>query len=92
MEDILVTRAAELIETEIDGELVALDVERGTCFGFNVTAWRVWALIAPSATLSRIIGVLRNEFAIDEPTCRREVDTLLDRFVAEGLVTVAPAA
>lgn len=88
----VVTRSATLIETEIDGELVALDVDRGTCFGFNATASRAWALIAPSATVAAIVEALHAEFDVDRATCRAEVEALLRDFVERGLVTVGPPA
>ena len=35
-------RAAQLLEADLGDELMALDVEGGTCFGFNAVATGVW--------------------------------------------------
>jgi hypothetical protein len=42
-----------VIEAEVDGELVALHVDKGTCYGFNGTATRIWALIETPLTAGR---------------------------------------
>lgn len=84
--DTLVTRTAELIETEIDGDMVALDVERGTCFGFNATASRVWALLAQPMPVSALVTQLGEEFAVDPAECETDVAMLLETLQGQGLV------
>ncbi len=42
------------MESRIDEDIVALDVDQGACFGFNVTAARVWTLIEQPMRLSEI--------------------------------------
>lgn len=88
----IVVRSAELIETEIDGEMVALDVERGTCLGFNSTAWRIWALIEEPRTLSAIVDRLAEEFDVDAAECARDVEALLADLREQGLVRLTPPA
>lgn len=88
----IVVRTAELIETEIDGEMVALDVERGTCLGFNSTASRIWALIEEPRTLSAIVDRLAEEFDVDAAQCARDVEALLADLREQGLVRLTPPA
>ena len=42
----VVTRIGGVLEAEVDGEVVALDIEKGTCYGLNKVGSRVWRLIA----------------------------------------------
>jgi len=91
-QDLIVSRRAELIETEVDGELVALHVDNGTCYGFNGTATRVWALIEQPKRLSELKAQLLREFDVEPEVCDRQVTSLLSELEADGLVELAPAA
>jgi hypothetical protein len=91
-QDYIVSRRAELIETEVDGELVALHIDNGTCYGFNGTATRVWALIEQPRRLSDLKEQLLLEFDVEPDVCDRQVAELLKELEADGLVELAPAA
>ncbi|HEX6377302.1 MAG TPA: PqqD family protein [Allosphingosinicella sp.] len=90
-EDLLVERRGEMIETEVDGELVALHVDNGTCYGFNSTATRIWALIEQPRRLSELTEALVREFDVDPATCEAQLKELLDELAADGLVEIRPA-
>ena len=91
-QELIVSRRAELIETEVDGELVALHVDNGTCYGFNGTATRIWALIEQPRRLSELKDELTREFDVDPEVCERQLDELLRELEGDGLVELAPAA
>lgn len=82
----VVTRGHGLIEAEVDGELVALHVENGTCYGFNRTATRIWKLIERPRTIAQLRDVLMDEFEIDAARCTRQVTDLLVDLERDGLV------
>ena len=90
-QDFLVSRRAELIETEVDGELVALHVDNGTCYGFNGTATRIWSLIEQPRRLSELRDTLTREFEVDSETCERQLGDLLKELEADGLVELTAA-
>ena len=90
-EDMIVTRRGELLEAEVDGELVALHVDNGTCYGFNGTATRVWAMTEQPIRVSAIRDALLGEFDVEPETCEREVRDLLRDLERDGLVELKPA-
>jgi PqqD family protein of HPr-rel-A system len=91
-EEFLVERRGEMIETEVDGELVALHVDKGTCYGFNSTATRVWAMIADEPRrFSELKQALLSEFDVDPATCEAQLRELLEELEADGLVEIRPA-
>ena len=92
MTDYIVSRRAELIETEVDGELVALHVDNGTCYGFNGTATRIWSMIEQPRRLSELKEALLSEFDVDPELCGRQLAGLLKELEGDGLVELAPAA
>ncbi|HYD37363.1 MAG TPA: PqqD family protein [Allosphingosinicella sp.] len=85
------SRRAELIEAEVDGELVALHVDNGTCYGFNGTATRIWALIEQPRRFSELKEELIREFDVDPDLCERQLNELLRELEGDGLVELAPA-
>jgi hypothetical protein len=91
-DDYIVSRRAELIETEVDGELVALHVDQGTCYGFNGTATRVWALIEQPRRFSELRDELLSEFDVEPEVCGRQLAELLKELEVDGLVELKPAA
>jgi hypothetical protein len=88
-DDVLISRGSDLMEAEVDGEMVALHVESGTCFGFNGTAYRVWHLSAEPIRLSEICATLGREFDVDPATCKRDVRDLLTELSRDGLMTLS---
>lgn len=91
-QEYIVSRRADLIETEVDGELVALHVDKGTCYGFNGTATRIWGLIEQPRRLSELKAQLTREFDVDPDVCEQQLGDLLKELEADGLVELAPTA
>jgi hypothetical protein len=93
-DDVLVQRRVGLLEAEVDGELVALDVDQGTCYGFNATATRIWALIEEPKRVSELRDALLEEFDVDADTCQEQLAELLGELEKDGLIqmTAPPAA
>lgn len=92
MSDWIVKRCAGLSEAELDGELLGLHVERGTCYGFNGTATRIWKMIAHPRRLSEIRDTLVGEYDVDPETCERDLRDLLRDLEQDGLVSIDTAA
>lgn len=88
--DLIVQRRGEMLETEVDGELVALHVDKGTCYGFNGTATWIWAMIEQPKRLSELEEELLQEFEVDPATCKAQLRELLDELAADGLVEIRP--
>lgn len=83
-------RRSEVMFTTVDGEVLALDVGRGQCFGMNAVASAVWTLLEQPRTLDEICSQLTQQFEIEPGQCREEIGTLLDQFRGDSLVEVQP--
>ena len=86
MEDCIVRRREGFIEADVEGELVGLDVESGTCYGFNSTATRVWALLEEPKRVSELKDALLAEYDVEPETCEAQLTDLLKTLEADGLV------
>ena len=92
MSDWIVARRAGLSEAELDGELLGLHVEQGTCYGFNGTATRVWKMIAQPTRLSALRDALLRDYDVDAETCERDLRELLRELEQDGLVSIDAAS
>lgn len=75
-----------VIETAIDDEIVALSIERGTCYGMNRVASRIWALLEKPIRIGDLCATLVATYKVDPDICERQVLDLLEELRAEGLI------
>jgi hypothetical protein len=92
VDNMLVQRRAGLIEAEVDGELVALHVDNGTCYGFNGTATRIWAMIEEPKKLSELRDALVEEYDVAPDVCEAQLLDLLKDLEGDGLVELRSVA
>jgi hypothetical protein len=84
--NILFIRCSDTLTADVGGEIVALNVDRGQCYGLNEVASRVWELLAEPRSLSAICDALAEEYEVDPTTCGEQVGKLIADLVSEGLV------
>ena len=83
---VIVARRPGLIEADVGGDLIALHVDNGACYGFNPTATRIWRLIEQPQDLDALCRTLTIEYAVDREACREQVVAILRQLEGEGLV------
>ncbi len=81
-----IVRCEEMLEADLNGEIVALHIERGQCYGLNAVASDIWRMLAEPISLDEICTRLTEDYEIDSPTCREEVLRLISQLEDEGLV------
>jgi hypothetical protein len=79
-------RREELLEADVNGEIVALHIERGQCYGLNAVASEIWRMLEKPKSVGEICTALRDDYEIDESTCHQEVVDLLSDLKEEGLI------
>lgn len=81
-----VVASGDLITTRIDGEVMAMNVERGTCYGLDAIGSRIWELMASPVAVGDLIGQLMTEYDVSREVCRDDVIALLTSLESEGLI------
>lgn len=81
-------KSADLLESDVDDEIVALDVEKGQCYGLNAVGSRVWKLLDTPMSIQAICRSLQDEYDVAPDICEAEVSRLLGDLQSEGLVQV----
>ena len=86
--DSRVVRTGRLLESEVDGEVVALDIENGQCYGLNGAGTQIWKLLQTETTPADICDALMTDYEVDRATCEADVQRILHTLKDEGLVEV----
>jgi hypothetical protein len=71
---------------EIDGEIVALEVESSTYLASNRTGAAIWQRLVDGATADQLAGELVTLWNIDRARARSDVDLFLGELEARGVL------
>ena len=82
----LLVRNDALPTGEIDGELVALDLDRGDCFGIDHIGTLIWRMAAAPVRAGAIVDRLVAEHEVERDACRADVFPFLAELADAGLV------
>ena len=82
------------VHTEVDGELVFMNVGEGRFYGLQDAGVRTWELIGDGGgtTVGTLVKALCGEYEVDEAACLRDLSVLLDDMAAAGVVAVGCGA
>lgn len=86
--DTIVTRNKELEATDMDGELVMMDMLKGKYYSINNVGSRIWELIEKQISVIEVTSTLLNEFEVDAKTCTDTVIDFLNGLYNEDLITI----
>ena len=84
----IVARGSGALSAEIDGEVVALDVTNGVCYGLDPIGSRIWTLIETPMALDDLCAALTAEYQVDATTCFRDLTDLVADLHAAGLIII----
>lgn len=87
----LIARNDDLLTTQVDGELLAMSIEQGACYGLNPVGTEIWNLLETPHTVDTLCEALLDRFEVTEETCRAEVADFLTRMQDEKMITITPA-
>lgn len=71
---------------EVEGEIVALDLDRSEYIAVNRAGTAIWALLAEGAQRGELAAQLVAEYGIDEASAGRDVDAFVDSLSERGLL------
>lgn len=87
------SRENSLVDSELDGEMVFMDVQDGELYGLRDAALRAWKLIDEAGgwtPVEQLVATLCEEYEVDAETCLKDLAVLLDDLTAVDLAEVAP--
>ena len=85
-DDDRVVASKDLLTTLVDGEVMAMIVERGACYGLDPIGSRIWDLLAEPISVAELVDRLTSEYAVSRDQCRADVGALLIQMDTEGMI------
>ncbi|MCU1293975.1 MAG: pqqD [Bryobacterales bacterium] len=76
------------VATEVDREVVLMNVGRGRCYGLGETGSSVWRRLGSPIRVDDLCRELLLEYRADPQVLERDVLALLEQLKEEGLVKV----
>ena len=87
--DTIINKNLEIDDTDLDGEKVMMNLERGEYFMMNEVGSRIWEIISEPVNVKGIIETLRSEYEVDEETCKDTVVEFLGRLNNAELISIS---
>ena len=86
--DTVINKNLEIDDTDLDGERVMMNLDKGEYFMMNEVGSRIWEIISEPINVKDIINTLRNEYEVDEETCKDTVIEFLGRLDNADLISI----
>lgn len=79
-------RADRVMWREVNGEVVALELDRWEYLSVNRAATALWGLLADGATPRQLARVLAERWQLDDQQAERDVEAFLRQLASAGLL------
>lgn len=87
--DTIINKNLEIDDTDLDGEKVMMNLDKGEYFMMNEVGSRIWDIIEQPMNVRQVIDILREEYEVDEETCMDTVIEFLGRLDNADLISVS---
>lgn len=78
--------AEHVVFQQVEGEMILLDLNAEKYFSLDEVGARIWQLLGEHGDVEDVVRAMLAEFDVDAPTLRRDLDELLERLAAAGLL------
>jgi hypothetical protein len=81
--------AQDTLINVIEGESVLLNLKSESYFGLDPVGTRMWTLLANSDSIQSAYDALLDEYDVDADRLRLDMQDLIEKLIANGLMEVA---
>lgn len=85
----IISRNPEIDATDLDGEVVMMNMEKGQYFMMNEVGSRIWEIIEEPMKISELIDSLLGEFEVERDECENTVMEFLNDLSYGDLIKVS---
>lgn len=87
--DTIINKNLEIDDTDLDGEKVMMNLDKGEYFMMNEVGSRIWDIIEQPMNVRQVIETLRGEYEVDEEACKDTVIEFLGRLDNANLISIS---
>ena len=85
----IINKNLEIDDTDLDGEKVMMNLDKGEYFMMNEVGSRIWEIISEPVNVKGIIDTLCSEYEVDEETCKDTVVEFLRKLNNADLISIS---
>lgn len=85
-------RNSNALWTELDGQLVLMDIETGAYFEMAGVGGDIWRFLESPRSESEIVDSIVERYRVERPDCEQDVRAFLDKLVAARMVSEQASA
>jgi len=78
----------EALSQEVNGETVILDLKSENYFGLDKVGTRIWQLLQEYGDVQKTFEIMLEEFDVDAEQLEMDINELLEKLIASGLVKI----
>ena len=86
--DTVINKNLEIDDTDLDGEKVMMNLDKGEYFMMNEVGSRIWDIIDKPIKVKEIIETLTLEYEVDEEVCKDAVIEFIERLNKAELINI----
>ena len=84
----VVSRRNDIDTTDLNGEIVMMDLEKGRYFSLNGVGSRIWEIIEEPIGINKIVDCLLEEYDVNRNECEENVLEFLDKLDDANIIAV----
>lgn len=84
----VVERNHEIEVSDLDGEKVMMDLDKGTYFMLNEVGSAIWELIGQKISVAQVVESLRTEYDVEASECEEAVTEYLHNLHHGNLIVI----
>lgn len=84
----VVSRRNDIDTTDLNGEIVMMDLEKGRYFSLNGVGSRIWEIIEEPIGINKIVDCLLEEYDVNRNECEENVLEFLDKLDDANIISV----
>ena len=83
----VVSRRNDIDTTDLNGEIVMMDLEKGRYFSLNGVGSRIWAIIEEPIGINKIVDCLLEEYDVNRNECEENVLEFLGKLDDANIIS-----
>ncbi|MFZ2956569.1 MAG: lasso peptide biosynthesis PqqD family chaperone [Candidatus Ozemobacteraceae bacterium] len=87
-ENTKIRRNPDLVTSDLDGEVVMMNVETGKYYNLGKVGGKIWALLEKEITFTRLIDALMDKYDVERAKCESETTAFLQMLAKQRLILV----
>ena len=84
----VVSRRNDIDTTDLNGEIVMMDLENGRYFSLNGVGSRIWEIIEEPIGINKIVDCLLEEYDVNRNECEENVLEFLGKLDDANIISV----